>query len=893
MSRICTGEFAGKHEIVDGSVLNIVSLATKGTGNANKITAKEFFMKSLFKTIPLNKVSFCIALLILISFYVQADQDNLYKEGYLLPPDTVQDILNRSSHYDTLDNLSPDGVHLMIPVDADFSSLELMSQKTYRLAMLEFCPDVNREWRLSTSGVKGLKIFSLEKKKSWMVELPDNLFISDMTWSPDGKKIAFLAHLPKGSQVWTADVGTGKAQPLCKAYAMVTLSVRSRYRRGGGAASAMLQWTPDGSVITLLVPADRGPEPQKSAIPSSPLIRHTRKKASATPTYPFLLRSAHDKELFRYYTTSQLAELAPGKSPRPIGKPAMYMNIALSPDGKYILTEKLTEPFSFIVSYRSFPQELQVMDMEGKILSTIRKVPLQEAEARRNGRGPMDDLPRDVIWRPDGKGLSFLWREPRPKKDKDQDQEEADREEERGERKDRLMLLPPPFDMDQAHTLIISMKRFNQVSYEAEGRYVFARLSGRGEDCKTGTDIAAFDLKESPPKKIILLGDIETEDPVKLPGDIVTRTTSNGVTYALTSSDNEYVYLQGNGYKEDHKPRPFIDRISILSGEKERVFEGSADMYERPLVPLDHDLNALIIRRESATDFPDCFLWKKDGALTKLTDNKNPYPEFADCKREYFEFTRRDGLKIQGHISLPTDYQPGTSVPAVFWTYPREYTSFKDYKRSAIRSQNRNRFPLLSTRNASDIWLSQGYAVVVPDIPIIGKGDTYNNNYIAHLVDSMYAAIRKVDEMGYVDVDRLGHGGHSYGAFATANILAHSPFFKAGIAGDGAYNRTLTPMTFQRERRFIWEAQDIYIEMSPFFQADHIDTPLLMYHGAQDNNTGTFLIQSERLIQALTGLGKDAVLYIYPFESHGPRCKETYMDMWARWLEFFNTHVKQ
>ena len=849
-------------------------------------------MKSLSKTFLLSKVALFAAILILFSLAGRADQDNLYKEDYLLPPEFVQDILDRSSHYDMLDNLSPDGIHLMIPVDADFSSLELMTQKTYRLAMLEFCPDVNREWRLSTSGTTELKIFSLERKKSWMVELPGDIFISDMTWSPDGKKIAFLAHLPQGSQVWTADVETGKAKPLCKAYVMATLSARSRYRRGS-AASSMLQWTPQGSVITLLVPQNRGPEPKKSAIPPSPIIRHTREKAAATPTYPFLLRTAHDKELFRYYTTSQLAELSPGKPPRYLGEPAMYMNIALSPDGKYILAEKLDEPFSFIVSYRSFPQELQVMDLDGKILSTIRKVPLQEAEARRDGRDPTADMPRDVFWRPDGKGLSFLWREPRPEKDEDKEQEETNQEEERAERKDRLMLLEPPFDMEQAQTVITSMKRFSQVAYEKEGKYVFARLSGRGEDCKTGTDIAAFDLRESPPRKIILLGDIETEDPVKFPGDIVTQYTSNGVTYALTSSDNEYVYLEGNGYKEDYKPQPFIDRISIMTGEKERVFESSGDMYERPLVPLDEDLNSLIIARESATVFPDGYLWKKDGTLAKLTGNRNPFPEFGDCKREYFQFTRRDGLKIQGHISLPTDYEPGTKVPALFWTYPREYTSFKDYQRSAIRSYNQNEFPHLNKRSASDIWLSQGYAVVVPDIPIIGKGDSYNNNYVAHLVDSMYAAIRKVDEMGYVDVDRLGHGGHSYGAFATANILAHSPFFKAGIAGDGAYNRTLTPMTFQRERRFVWEAQNIYIEMSPFFEADHIDTPLLMYHGAQDNNTGTFLIQSERLIQALTGLGKEAVLYIYPFESHGPRCRETLMDMWARWLAFFDTHVKQ
>jgi dipeptidyl aminopeptidase/acylaminoacyl peptidase len=850
-------------------------------------------MKSSLKTFSQEGMSVVIALLILLSIPalpLSAGQDDLYQEDYLMPPELIQDILNRPNHYDTLDALSPDKTHLMIPIDAEFSSLKLMTQKTYRLAMLEFCPDVNREWRLSTSGTKGLKIFSLETKTSRTVNLPAGLFISDMIWSPDGKKIAFLAHLPQGSQVWTADIETGRANPLSKAYVMATLSVRSRYRRGGGAASSMLQWTPGGSVIALLVPPNRGPEPKKSEIPSSPIIRHTRKKAAPTPTHPFLLRTPHDKDLFRYYTTSQPAELAPGRAPRMLGEPAMYMSLSLSPDGKYILAEKLTEPFSYIVSYRSFPRELQVMDLEGNILSTIRKVPLQEAEAGRDGPSPMDDLPRDVAWRPDGKGLSFLWREPRPQKAKDQ--EEADQERSREERKDRLMLLAPPFDMDKAEALITSMKRFSQVSYQAEGRYVFARLSGRGEDCKTGTDIAAFDLAESPPRKIVLLADIETEDPIKLPGNILTQNTSNGITYALTSSSGDDVYIQGDGYKEDFKPRPFIDRISILTGEKERIFEGSADMWERPLVPLDDDLNAMIVSRESPTVFPDSFLWKKDGTLAKLTDNQNPFPEFADCRREYFEFTRRDGLKIQGYISLPPDYQPGSKVPAVFWTYPREYTSFKDYERSAIRSQNRSRFPHLSYRNASDIWLSQGYAVVVPDIPIIGKGNAYNDNYVAHLVDSMYAAIRKVDELGYVDVDRLGHGGHSYGAFATANILAHSPFFKAGIAGDGAYNRTLTPMTFQRERRFIWQAQDIYIEMSPFFQADHIDTPLLMYHGAADNNTGTFLIQSERMMQALTGLGKNAVLYIYPFESHGPQCKETYMDMWARWLEFFDTYVQ-
>jgi dipeptidyl aminopeptidase/acylaminoacyl peptidase len=829
-----------------------------------------------------------------VSVLMNADQNDLYKEGYLMPPEAVRDILDRDRHFDILSNLSPDKDHVMIPVREDFSSLELMAQKTYRLGMLEICPDVNREWRLSTYGVKGLKIFSIAKKKSWAVRLPEGVSISDMVWSPDGEKIAFLAHLRQGTQVWIAGVETGKAEPLSETFVMATLAGRPRYRRTEIAnPSQMLQWTPKGSLITLLVPENRGSEPEKNSIPDSPIIRHTREKATPTPTYPFLLRTSYDRDLFRYYTRSQLAELEPGKAPRVIGPPAMYMNISLSPDGQYILAETLKEPFSHIVSYTNFPRELLVMDRSGKVLSSIRKIPLQEAAVRRGREDPLDDLPRDVAWRPDGKGLSFLWRVPKSEADKKRVGNEEENEKDELERKDRLMHLSPPFDLNRVQVLVTSQKEFKEVSFALDGRYAFAKISGRSEDYKKGTDIVAFDLSQTPPRKLFLLKDIEEDDPLEMPGDILKTMSGNGMVSALTSSDGGSVYLQGEGYREDFKHRPFIDRIAIEKGTKERIFESAEDLYERPLVPLDEDLTAMIISRESRTVFPDSWLWRKDGTLTRLTANRNPFPEFTDCKREDFVFERRDGLEIRGRLSLPVGYGTGDKAPAVFWTYPREYETFRDYRRASLRSHNLNAYLHLNTRNASDIWLSQGYAVVVPDIPIIGKDEAYNNNYIAHLVDSMYAAIRKVDELGYVDIDRLGHGGHSYGAFATANILAHTPFFKAGIAGDGAYNRTLTPMTFQNEERFIWEAQDIYLEMSPFFQADHIDTPLLMYHGAADDNTGTFLIQSERLIQALTGLGKNAVLYIYPFESHGPRCKETYMDMWARWLSFFNKYVKK
>ena len=817
-----------------------------------------------------------------LSFFLTAGlaaQSSQFEDKYVLPSRQIQDLLTRDSHHDSLQELSPDGRFLMIPIQEAYSSLELMSQKTYRLGMLELNPAVNREWRLNTYGIKGLKVFDLEQKSGRPIELPAGTLISGMTWSPDGQRIAFLVHLEQGTQVWTADPNSGDASPLSEAYVMATLSGLQPRGRAATAPSSMLQWTPDGGVITLLVPSNRGPEPAQSRVPGSPIIRRTRDKPTPTPTYPFLLRTEHDQQLYKYYTTSQLALLRAGQAPRNLGNPAQYANISLSLDGQNILVEKVVEPYSFIVSHTNFPRELQVLNMNGRVLSTIRRIPLREVASQGRGRNPALDLPREVAWRPDGKGLSMLWLEAKAAG--------ADEEADSEDRQDRLMTLAAPFNMNRIQTLATTEQSLSSLAFSEDGSLAFVTRAKGGKQ-----DIVAYDLTSSTPQVHILTEEFDPDEPLALPGAVLTKWSGNGVAQALLSSDGRSAYLRGDGYREDFQHRPFVDRVEIASGAKRRVFEGAARSFEQPLIPLNSDLTEMVISRESKTQFPDNYLWKSDGSTTKLTNNSDPFPEVASAERVDFEFTRRDGLKIQARIALPPNYRRGTRVPAVFWTYPREYETFEKYQNAAITSRNQNAFPHLNSRSASEIWLTQGYAVVVPDIPIIGPGTTYNNNYIAHLVDSMYAAIRRVDQLGYVDVDRMGHGGHSYGAFATANILARTPFFKAGIAGDGAFNRSLTPMTFQRERRYLWEAQDTILEMSPFFSADHLDTPMLMYHGAVDNNTGTFLIQSERLIQALTGLGKTAALYIYPYESHGPRAMETYMDMWARWLGWFDRYVK-
>jgi dipeptidyl aminopeptidase/acylaminoacyl peptidase len=828
-----------------------------------------------------------LALVIFVWLPASAGGQSMARDGYVLPPESVQDLFRRDKNMAKLDRLSPDGNHFVVPQFEELTDLALMSQRTLRLAMLEIVPDVNREWRQATYGNRGINLYSLADRRVYPVRIPAG-FVSDLRWSPDGRQLAFILHLPTVSNVWVADVATGNARAVSEAPVMATLMARPG---GGGeapetAGGRMLQWLPDGSLLTALVPANRGAEPAEPSVPTAPIIRRSREKETPTSTQPFLLRTAHDERLFKYYTTAQLATVAPGRAPRTIGEPAMYLDYWLSPDGTAILRETLEEPFSYLVGHTSFGRRLEVIDLNGRVMSEIRRLPLQEAQTR-GGNPEAENLPRDVAWRPDGKGLSLLWRE---RGNGDDNQAAATTT-----RHDRLMLLAPPFDLARAQTLVSTEHRISNVRYARDGRYAFATLAKRGAGGNSARrdDLVAYDLSGAQPATFVLKANIDPEDPLTLPGEVMTAATGNGIPFALVSGDSTAAFLKGDGYKTTFKPQPFIDRVVIRTAATTRLFEGATDTYDEPLVALDADLTRLIVSRESSTRHPDSYLWTRSGGqMENLTNNKDPYPEITGARRVDFSFARRDGVTVQARISLPVGYQPGTRVPAVFWTYPREFEDEKAYGRGTMRARNHNAHTPLSFLRWSDIWLTQGYALVYPDVPILGKDGKANDNFRAHLVDTMYAAIRKVDELGYVDVNRIGHGGHSYGAFTTGNLLAHTPFFKAGIAGDGAYNRTLTPMTFQSERRSFWEAPETYTDMSPFFYADHINTPLLMYHGAQDNNSGTFLIQSERMMQALTGLGKTAVLYIYPYESHAPRAKENFLDLWARWLEWFDKYVK-
>jgi len=374
---------------------------------------------------------------------------------------------------------------------------------------------------------------------------------------------------------------------------------------------------------------------------------------------------------------------------------------------------------------------------------------------------------------------------------------------------------------------------------------------------------------------------------------MLTERGSRGGSVAMVSSDGA-VYLQGTRYFPDweqHPPTAFVDKVDLATGDKTRIFEGTDDIAETLGAALDDDFTQVIVTRESPTEVPNAYLKNlQTGSLTKLTDNQDYTPEFTNAVRKRITVTRADGIHFQVDLTLPQGYQAGTHLPGMFWFYPREYTDQAGYERT-LRTENINQFPRAGARTI-EYLITQGYAVANFNPPIIGEQGRMNDNYVSDLQMNLIAVIDELDRQGYIDRTRLGIGGHSYGAFSTANAMVHTPYFKAGIAGDGMYNRTLTPNGFQSERRDLWTGQKVYLDMSPFMMADKLQGALLMYHSMEDQNVGTTPISSIRMMQALRAYGKVAALFMYPYEDHGPRARETILDQWARWVAWLDIYVK-
>ena len=635
-------------------------------------------------------------------------------------------------------------------------------------------------------------------------------------------------------------------------------------------------WLPDSSgLLALLRPEGQGQAPQDAGVPTGPNIQETGGggQVQSLRTYPDLLRNPHDEALFAYYLTSQLAQVSLDGSVRNIGGPELYVGASISPDGRHLLRQRLERPFSYLVPYSRFPRRIDVIDLDGRTLHTVAVRPLVEGLPTGNDAVPTGV--RGIDWRADAPA-TLVWAEA-------QDGGDPARE---AEVRDRVFAHAAPFSGEPQVLADLSM-RFDGIEW---GDGDLALLY---ESWWKTRRLREWRLAPDAGGKPALLREASSEDRYADPGSPVTRVDERGFSRLLTTGNGETIYRIGAGASPEGD-RPFLDRQDLASGRSERLFQSQAPWYEAPFALLDEDATRILTTRESPTEPANVLLRTlgSDAEPVALTAFAHPTPELRGVSKEQIRYRRDDGVELTADLYLPPGYDAVRDgpLPMLMWAYPREFKSAD--AASQVRGSP-HRFNRISYWGPL-AFLARGYAVLDgPAMPIVGEGDAEpNDTYVKQLVASAQAAVDEVVRRGVADRDRIAVGGHSYGAFMTANLLAHSDLFRAGIARSGAYNRSLTPFGFQAEERNYWQATDTYHAMSPFDHADRIDEPVLLIHGEEDNNSGTFPMQSERMFAAIKGLGGTARLVMLPRESHGYRARESILHMLAETSDWLDTHVR-
>ena len=808
----------------------------------------------------------------------------LKTEAYLEPsPEVLDAVMATQNQPLRLQSPDPTGQMFMRMISDGFPTLATFAKRHYDLGQFQIDPRANRTRRFTTRSSVGIELYTADGQLATTIQIPDGARVTGQQWSPDGTQVGFFANFDDATHIYVASAESGQSRRITNTAVLAT-HVTS------------FNWTADGSrIVSVLLPANRGPEPPMPEVPETPKVRMTTPDRNRLRTYFDLLENPYEKEVVYYYSTGQLAsiDVASGDA-EPIGGPAMIRSVSASPDGEHFRVTTIKDDLSYIVPVSSVGTVEEIWDADGNALVLIDEEDVNEQAQDNNGGGRGqrsggggrdDDDKRGLAWRTDGgSGMVFLQLEARPEADDDAEEEEAEEESEESEpRQDRVMYWLPPFGDDDTQLIYETEERIQSARFDESGRLMFLTR-------RDGSDETVHAVSRDDPSQEYLIYEEDTDDRTADMGTLVGGAKPGVVRL---SSDGQFVYLSGTQYFEDplaEAPRPFVDKAGIFSGAKERIFQSSPDMFETMSSPLNDDLSEVIVSRESATMVPN--QWRinlETAAETQITFNQDRHPEITSARRERFTINRADGFESRVTVTLPTGYSDGTRLPAMFWFYPREYSEQEAYD-EGFQTFNKNRFPNVGARSMSILTLL-GYALVEPDVPIVGPEGQRNDEYPHDLRNTLAATIDEIVARGWVDRSRLGIGGHSYGAFGTANAMIQTPFFKAGIAGDGNYNRSLTPAGFQSERRYLWEAQDLYIEMSPFFQADRLSGSLLMYHGMDDHNVGTHPIHSDRLFHALEVLGKTASMYKYPFEDHGPATYETTLDLWARWVAWLDLYV--
>jgi len=793
--------------------------------------------------------------LIFFSLYAQEGLE------YQVPPKEILDLIDVTMPPRVLVD---DNKNYMVYLYRDtYKTIEELSEKEMRLAGLRINPKTNIGSRVSY--YNNIKISSLENNPSKIYDvkgMPTDPRISNIEWSPDQTKIAMTNTTKEGLELWILDLKTSKLKRLTAPKLNANLG-------------NVINWFKDSeSLLVKFVPAKiQSITLADDLIPAGPRISTNNGEKAQNRTYQDLLKNKNDEKNFEILAMSDLYKVSIKGKKRLWKKSDMHREISFSPDGAYVLVSIIKKPFSYIVPYYRFPSKYIIYKSNNKKIKILADIPL------------IEDLPKGFMAVRKG-ARSFKWRLDKPASicfvsalDNGDPKEEV-------QFRDELFQLDAPFNKNPV-SMLKTQNRYYQSSWCNDTLAIVSDYWWNNRNKKTYL-FNPSDLSKEP----LVISDRNYQDRYNDPGDFEKERNIYG-EYVLVLR-NKNLYLIGDGFSSNGQ-FPFLDEFKISTLKKKRIYQSSAPGKKESLRGFNPDDNKLFVRIESPNEYPNYYFRNLDGELSQVTYFVNPFKSIQNVYKELIKYKREDGLDLSATLYLPEgyDFSQKEKLPMVMWAYPREY---KDKSSASQTTKNPNQFTY-PYAGSPIYWLTRGYAVL-DDVafPIVGEGDEQpNDDFRNQLVNNAKAAIEKVDSLGYVDINRIAVGGHSYGAFMVANLLSHSNYFAAGIARSGAYNRTLTPFGFQSEERNYWEAPQVYYNMSPFMHADKLKSPILLIHGDADNNSGTYPLQSERYFNALKGLGATARLVMLPKESHGYRAKESILHMlWEQdtWLEKFVKNKK-
>jgi dipeptidyl aminopeptidase/acylaminoacyl peptidase len=782
--------------------------------------------------------------------WVSAQQGQPATPGYLLPPKVIVDILDAAPPPTT--DLSPTRDTLAVIERASMPPLSELAQPVLRLAGRRINPRTNGPHRAQVSRAITLK--SIADGTERKVTLPPNPALVWLGFSPDGRRFAFTQQRDNGIELWVGETATGQAKALTTAQLNASLGAPCEFVAEGG------------SLLCHFVSPSRGSAPAAPLVPPGPNIQENRGVQAPVRTYQDLLTSAYDESLFDYYATSQLAFVDAASGQRtPVGTPAVFETVSVSPDANYILVSRVRHPYSWLVPYTNFPSTAEVWDRKGTVVKKIADLPM--ADTVPNG-GVLPGA-RSFQWQPLAPA-TLVWVEALDKGDPKN----------KVPHRDQVLTLSAPFTGTPAE-LAKTEFRYGGVSFTDAG----ATLISENDRTRRWTRTWIVDKPGATPRK---LWDRSQEDAYGNPGTPQRRERASGVSTILQAGTS--IYLTGTGASAEGA-RPFIDRLDLTTLKTERLFQTAGRSYESVIGVLNDEGTRILTRYESRNDPPNVYVRDlKTGERRAMTNYQDPAPQLKGIQKQLVTYKRKDGVELSATIITPPGWTPAQGpLPTLLWAYPRE---FVDPAMASQVTGSAERYTSIS--GASHLlFLTQGYAIIDdPTMPIVGPGETANDTYIDQLVASAQAAVDRAVTLGVTDRDRVVVSGHSYGGFMTANLLAHSDIFRAGMARSGAYNRTLTPFGFQNEQRTFWEVPEIYSRMSPFNYAHKVNEPILLIHGEMDDNSGTFPIQSERFYMALKGHGAVVRYVTLPYEAHGYAARESILHTVAEMLNWANEYGK-